>query len=381
MSAFNNMIDFNFKDKCYSCSLCGEVCPTKAISYDKSLHPIVAVDKCIGCNLCDRMCIELNHPKKAESILCIEGYIVKNIDNEIRKSSSSGGVFFQLVKQILDMNGYVCGCIYDDKFMPKHIISNDLETCKKMMGSKYVKSDLAGCISKIKQLVNNDIYVLFTGVPCQIAAIKKYIKSVNLITVAVVCHGSIERSIWERYILEEVNTKKSNIKSISMRDKSQSCLNYGLRFEFEDGTTHISYRKTNGYFLKSFTDGLLERNVCLGCIYKGCNIFSDILLGDAWGMEKILPTFVDDLGCSSIITLTERGEEIFNKIKENFLVKKVDVDVIIGNNPRILKPQVKHPLKRRFEKELNKPMSNVHLLVEKYAKPTLINRIIWKILR
>ena len=98
------MIDFNFKDKCYSCSLCGEVCPTKAISYDKSLHPIVAVDKCIGCNLCDRMCIELNHPKKAESILCIEGYIVKNIDNEIRKSSSSGGVFFQLVKQIKYMN-------------------------------------------------------------------------------------------------------------------------------------------------------------------------------------------------------------------------------------------------------------------------------------
>ena len=39
-----------------------------------------------------------------------------------------------------------------------------------------------------------------------------------------------------------------------------------------------------------------------------------------------------------------------------------------------------YSFQKGLEKELNKPMSNVHLLVEKYAKPTLVNRIIWKIL-
>ena len=39
--------------------------------------------------------------------------------------------FFKLAQKVLEMDGYVCGCIYDDKFMPKHIVSNEIEICKK----------------------------------------------------------------------------------------------------------------------------------------------------------------------------------------------------------------------------------------------------------
>lgn len=293
MSVLNNMINFDFKEKCYSCSACAEACPTKAISFDENIHPEIDLQKCINCNRCEKVCIELNKPEDIEELNCIEGYIVKNKNNEIRKVSSSGGVFFQIAQKVLEMDGYVCGCIYDDKFMPKHIVSNEIEICKKMMGSKYVKSDLNDCIVQIKQIVEKGKIVLFSGVPCQVAAVKKCVKSDKLITLAVVCHGSIERKIWKKYLAEEERMSESSIIKVSMRDKTKGCLNYGLKFQFKNGTEHITFRKNDGYFLKCFTDGLFERNRCLSCEYKGQNIMSDLLIGDAWGMEKVCPEFTD----------------------------------------------------------------------------------------
>lgn len=380
MSVLNNMINFDFKEKCYSCSACAEACPTKAISFDENIHPEIDLQKCINCNRCERVCIELNKPEDIEELNCIEGYIVKNKNNEIRKVSSSGGVFFQIAQKVLEMDGYVCGCIYDDEFMPKHIVSNEIEICKKMMGSKYVKSDLNDCIVKIKQIVEKGKIVLFSGVPCQVAAVKKCVKSDKLITLAVVCHGSIERKIWKKYLAEEERMSGSSIIKVSMRDKTKGCLNYGLKFQFKNGTEYITFRKNDGYFLKCFTDGLFERNRCLSCEYKGQNIMSDLLIGDAWGMEKVCPEFTDSLGCSAVLVLTEKGKKIFNEVEKYFLIRNVDSQEIIRNNPRIILPAPRNTFQKSFEKKLEKSDANIHFWTEKYAKPTILNRIKWKVL-
>ena len=260
--------------------------------------------------------------------------------------------------------------------MPKHIITNDLEICKKMMGSKYVKSDMSDCLHEINRLINNEQLVLFTGVPCQIAAVRSCIKSEKLLTVAVVCHGSIERDVWKRYLDEETET--GSIVSVTMRDKSRGCLNYGLKFTYADGSEKITYREENGYFLKSFTDGLLERERCLNCVYKGGNIQCDILLGDAWGMDEYYPDFIDDLGCSVILILTQTGERLFKMIKEKFEVKDIDSSAVIRCNPRIITPAPENPFRKSFQKKLEKRTTNIHLLTKRYAKPTFFNRLKWK---
>ncbi len=381
MSVLNNMIDFNFKEKCYSCSACAESCPTKAISFDKNLHPRIDLQKCINCNKCERVCIELNKPKDTKKMDCIGAYIVKNKNNEIREASSSGGFFPQLAQKVLKMNGYVCACIYDEKLMPKHIVTNDSKVCEDMMGSKYVKSDLNECISKIKQIIASDKIVLFSGVPCQVAAVKKCIKSDKLITLAVVCHGTIERNIWKKYLDEEEKINESSIVEVFMRDKTKGYLNYGLKFRFKNGTEHITFRKNDGYFLKCFTDGLFERDRCLSCTYKGNNIMSDLLVGDAWGMEKIFPQFMDKLGASAVLVLTEKGRYIFNEIKDSFSVRNIDSQEVIHSNPRIILPESRNALQKSFNKKLEKLDSNIHYWTEKYAKPTIFIRIKGKILR
>ncbi len=374
------MINFDFKEECYSCSACAGVCPTKAISFDDNLHPVIDLKKCINCNRCERVCIKLNEPEGIEELNSVDGYIVKNTNYDVRKYSSSGGVFFQIAQRILEMNGYICGCIYDDNFMPKHVVTNEINICKDMMGSKYVKSDLNDCIVKIKQIVENGKFVLFSGVLCQVAAVKSCVKSDNLITLAVVCHGSIERKIWEIYLDEEEKMNDSSIVEVSMRDKTKGYLNYGLRFQFKNGTEHITFRKNDGYFLKCFTDGLFERKKCLSCVYKGKNIKSDLLVGDSWGLEKSFPEFADNLGCSAVLILTKKGKDIFNEAKSSFLIRNVDCKEIICNNPRIILPESRNVFQKSFDSKLEKPNANIHFLTEKYSKPTILNRIKWKVL-
>ena len=107
---------------------------------------------------------------------------------------------------------------------------------------------------------------------------------------------------------------------------------------------------------------------------------SDLLIGDAWGMEKVCPEFTDSLGCSAVLLLTEKGKKIFNEVEKYFLIRNVDSQEIIRNNPRIILPAPRNTFQKSFEKKLEKSDANIHFWTEKYAKPTILNRIKWKVL-
>ena len=374
------MIDFGFETKCYSCTACMSECPKNAIILNEKLQPEILIDKCIKCNACEKVCIALN--TLLPEITCIEkwnGYVARNRNVDIRRKSSSGGIFFQIAKNVIDNGGYVCGCVFDEEFMPEHILTNKIEDVKKMMGSKYVKSDLKDCINRMKNVLADGIQVLFSGVPCQIAAVKRIIKNENLITVAVVCHGSIERDVWKKYLKEE--SEKGTIIDVSMRDKSHGWLNYGMRFTFSNGLEDITYRKEKGYFLKCFTDGLLERERCLECEYKGKYIISDLLLGDAWGMDKVYPELIDENGASVVITCTSKGYSLFDNIKEKIDLREIAVEKIIENNQRIITSAPENPFRKKFVKDLKMEDCNLHSICQKYAENTLQNRLKKKMYR
>lgn len=370
------MIKFDFGKSCYSCTACSSVCPKNTISFNLELLPQLDYEKCVDCGNCENVCIQL-HEKKYSANLSIdaEGYACKSINDKIRKKSSSGGVFYHLAKSIIDDGGYVCGCVYDENFMPKHILTNKLDDVEFMMGSKYVQSDLGTCLVQIKNALINDKKVLFSGVPCQLAAIDVIVNECreNLLLVGVVCHGSIDRKLWKSYLDQE--RKNGTITSVTMRDKSNGWLNYGLKFSFEDGSEHITYRKQNGYFLKCFTDGIFERDRCLNCNYKGDRIFADILLGDGWGIDKLFPEMVDQYGVSSVICFSEKGGRYLNVIRKFMKIKEIDVDKIVENNQRIISSPQENILRRKFLKEYENTPERIQEICKKYANPSVITRL------
>lgn len=327
----------------------------------------------MNCGLCEKVCPYLNEQKYSSQVDG-DGYVARNKNLGIRKESSSGGVFRCLADEAIRRGWYVCGCIYDEELMPRHIVSDNEAVIRDMMGSKYVKSDLADALVQIKKLRKDGVCVLFSGTPCQVAAVKNmFPEDKKIVCIGVVCHGSIERDIWKAYLKSEA--KRGNIKAVTMRDKSKGWLNYGLKFSFEDGTEHITYRKAEGYFLKAFTDGLLERDRCLDCTYKGDQIKADILLGDAWGMESECPELADEWGLSGIICLSDIGREFFDTVREGLEVREVSVKKLIEKNQRIVSPAKVDTRYKAFKKKFDASPEKIQELCEEYEKPTIINRI------
>lgn len=370
------MIDFDFYAKCYSCGACAVVCPKHAVTMSENCLPLVG-DACVDCGLCERVCPHLNAEEYNKQISG-DGFVGRNKNTEIRKNSSSGGVFKLLADEAIRRGWNVCGCVYDVNMMPKHIISKDDMDIRRMMGSKYVKSDTTEALFQMEKLLKAGEGMLFSGTPCQVAAVRNLFPSEsNLFCVGVVCHGSIERDVWQAYLQEE--QKLGNIKSVTMRDKSNGWLNYGLRFIFEDGSEHTTYRKTDGYFLRAFTDGLLERERCLDCAYKGNQIKADILLGDAWGMKTECPELVDQWGLSGIICMTDKGKAFFEVIKYDLDFRNIDLEPLIAKNQRIVSPAKVDKRYKKFREQFNSNPEKIQELCERYEKPTLMNRILAKL--
>ena len=362
------MINFDFSCKCYSCMACAFMCPVNAISFSDKLLPIVDISLCVNCGKCEKNCIALEKTENSEEIpKCWEGYIFKSSCDEIRKNSSSGGFFYSAAEAFVENGGYVSGCIYDDNWMPKHIVTNELDLIKKMMGSKYVKSDLNIVYKQIQSLIQLGNKVLFTGTPCQVNSIKKAFRNNQLLTcISVVCHGSIERDVWKAYVDKE--QEKGSIANITMRDKSKGWSNYGLTFTFENGEHDSSFRNEDGYFLKCYTDGVLERDRCLSCQIKGKAIFADIIMGDGWGIEKMVPDISDELGISAVLCLTDKGKELLESVKSNNFIQKINAKEIVLNNSRILTPAELDPRMKKFREDFTNDPNGIHIYCEKMVK-------------
>lgn len=370
------MIDFDFRNKCYSCGACFSVCARNAISFDENLYPSVDREKCVECHQCEKVCpvyykTEPCGPLRGD---CFAG---RTRNSEILKKSSSGGIFYELASCVIEEGGFVSGCAYAGDFSAEHIVTGDTKEALRMLGSKYVKSSIGDTYIKIKELLKSGKTVLFSGTPCQTAALRKVAGDPEkLITVAVVCHGSIEPSAWSRYLKEKSNGKE--ISGITMRDKSHGWLNYGLVIDYADGTSFRAYRNETGYFLQAFVRGLFERERCLSCEFKGSEIKADILLGDGWGVESVLSEFNDGLGVSDIFCLTQKGRDLLNRLEERLETRPLDIDYAIDHNRRIITPAQRNADREKFLRELG-GSGSMEATCKKYTQPTLAGRLIRKI--
>ena len=196
------MINIIEKSKCTGCSACANICPKNCIEMIRDeegfLYPQINFDICGECGICEKICPVANFEYIKDDTDTI-AYAVINKNNDIRKKSSSGGVFTLLAEQVLDNNGVVFGAAFDKNFLVKHISVENKEELDKLRGSKYLQSDVGDTYTIAKANLDNGRQVLYSGTPCQIAGLLSFLKKPykNLITVDLICHGVPSPRLWK----------------------------------------------------------------------------------------------------------------------------------------------------------------------------------------
>jgi len=352
------MLKINLATECYSCGACVKVCPVQCIHLEEDdrgfLKPHIEKDKCIDCGLCEKKCIASykNEHTEIHAMKTMYGY---NLDKEKRNGGASGGVFFELATACLKKGYLVAGCIWDENWNPIHVLTENMETVKKMQRSKYAQSNVSGVFAPIKEALKGGKKVLFSGTPCQIAAVRKYVgKTDGLFCVGLICHGVASRKVWRMY-LETLRKQHGEITNVRMREKSGiPWSKLSLFFEFADGKQIVLSKPENGQFMQCFQECVYISERCLSCQYKGDAIEADIILGDGWGQNAIVKSMEDGKGMSCILVKTEKGLEFWDEISGNFFTREATADLVAQGNNRIVTASKKNPLTNKFYNEVER---------------------------
>lgn len=357
------MLTFDVEEFCCGCGACMNVCPTSAITKTESddgfMIPVIDLQKCISCGLCERVCPHLNSAKKEKkTVLFPQAWLYTSPDHEAKMNSASGGAFFELAKEVLNKDGYVCGCAWDCNLKAVHILTNNQRELKRMQGSKYVQSDTGNCFNHILELLKEGKQVLFSGTPCQATALHNcVIQSGNgtlresLLNIAVLCHGVPSPKVWDSYKNWEERKKGSPLSDVNFRDKSQEGYKRSYcKFEFKSGEIYYfpTYLPTSKYIEASLVYNLAIRKSCSHCDCKGINDACDLILGD-WYAEC---HGEGTLGTSCIVSFTEKGENVVEKYLRG--ARKFSYENIVRDN-EFIEQSVKAGEKREeFFSQLHK---------------------------
>lgn len=363
------------KSLCTGCTACANICPRGAINFkeddEKFKYPTINQEKCIDCGLCKKICPIINKKKNTSLNICYAAYAK---DNEIRDNGSSGGIFEIIANYILEQNGIVIGAAFDEKLKLRHIAISKKEELKQLRGSKYIQSDLDDIFNLVKNNVK-DRKILFVGLPCQVAGLTSYIDKDydNLITIDLICHGVPSIKVFNKYIKEIEKKNNTIVKNYLFRDKTFGWKNFSNKIILKD-TEIIQSHKENDY-MKLFLYDYALRKCCYNCNFKLGNKYSDITLGDFWGIENKNIIENDDKGMSAVIINTIKGKEIFENVNNKLKYQECKLEDILDGNMALAISSSCPDKRTEFFNDLDK--KDINELVKKYIPKKNIIKIIY----
>lgn len=341
------------KEQCTGCGACRNVCPADCIQMvpdaEGFLFPKVDGKACISCGRCEQTCPVLNLQQGEPSDVLPEAYAAYSRDSQTRSASSSGGVFTELSRYVLHRGGVVFGAAMDERLQVVHRCVETEEELTALRGSKYVQSSIGLTYRQVRQFLKADRLVLFTGTPCQIGGLRRFLKQDydNLITQDVVCHGVPSPNAWKAYLKFREKQLGQQLQQVDFREKVPGWRRYSLKLKLADGTEHTCEAAQDPY-MRAFVKDLSLRSSCYRCAFKGLHRCADITLADFWGIEHICPEMDDDKGTSLVLLHTEKGKAFFEEIKEQLHCKPTDAEAACAYNPAMVKPSQSHAQRPLF---------------------------------
>lgn len=372
------MIQLNSPQDCCGCAACVQRCPQQCITMCEDeegfLYPRIDTSLCIDCGLCEKTCPVLNPDTSHEPL---KVFAAKNADEDIRRASSSGGVFTLLAEAVIGRGGVVFGARFDEHWEVEHAYTDTIEGLKDFRGSKYVQSRVGNTYHEAEMFLKGGREVLYSGTPCQIAGLRHYLRKeyTKLILVDFICHGVPSPGVFRHYLNETLALNNMPILTgVSFRDKRLGWKKYSFSLTVSEGDGKnkviLSESKYRNIFLKGFLCDLYLRPSCHACPFRSFRSGSDITIADFWAINDFFPKENDHLGYSLCI--------LHSDIKIPCKLYPLDISKACSPNSAIYRSPISHKNRNRFFSEYAKARKVIPL-IKKYATIPLKRKIILKI--
>lgn len=367
------MIDIKRKEDCCGCNACGDACPKGCITFKEDIegfsYPVVDKETCIDCHLCEKACPIINVEKlKINDFEQPECHAAVSKNIMTRFASTSGGMFSVLALQMYKQGGYVGGAIFDEGWMVSQLISNDKSDLEKIRGSKLHQSNSQGFYEKVRDLLKAGEKVLVCGIPCQMAALRSFLKKdyENLIIVDLICRGINSPKVFSKWLSFLEDEHGAKVQHFRVKSKELGWRKLTTKVVFENGKVLYDTNDTNFFTIGYLSTGVYCRPSCYGCKFKGFPRIADITIGDFWGAGNTIGEEMDgDIGTSVVLLNNEKGKKYYQSIASKLKEKVVPFDVVVKGNPALISPLLPPKVNREeFYKDLDK--SNFKDIAAKY---------------
>ena len=254
----------------------------------------------------------------------------------VLENSSSGGLFFELARATIAAGGVVYGCAHDERLHARHIRCDTLGACEACMGSKYVQSDMGDVFVRVRSDLEEGREVLFSGTPCQAAAVRAFIgENPLLVTVDIICHGTPSPGVFEAWLTDLEKMKGKKILRYDHRPKNKGWQHLE-RITWEDGTIDQDSNLGVAWKYLFYGDRML-RPSCYRCPFTTIKRPSDITIGDYWKIDQTdAADIAGELGISAVLINSETGKGLFDRA--DLLSKASSIEDVIPGNPMLTRP-------------------------------------------
>lgn len=348
------------KSRCTGCGVCVNACTSRSVTMKADeegfLYPSVDNSICSNCGKCVTCCPVIRPPLLLEKQRDPQVYAAWSLDENVRYNSTSGGVFTELAKVVLQQKGYVVGARYNESNLVEHDMIDREDFIALLRQSKYVQSETKDIFRRVKTSLQMGRFVLFVGTPCQCAGLKAFLQKSyeNLIVCDFICRGVNSPKVYLKYLEELEEQYCSRIKKVWFKNKTYGWNKFCTKVVFEDDQEYLGGRDTDpfmyGYIKKDLN--LYMRPSCGNCKFKGIKRTVDITLGDFWGVKLQKNSDDTNFGVSMVMLHTDKSKIMFDKLRPYLYYERHAIDEILPFNSCLVNSAKHSNVRNNFWKDI-----------------------------
>lgn len=369
------MVKLATHDACTGCGACAFKCPKQCISMKEDaigqIYPLIDSTNCIECYSCEKVCPILNEPTFCQSK---KAYAAWSNDKEERRASASGGIAIEMYKYAISNGWLVVGAVQNKDFSVSHKMVSTYEELAAFKNSKYVFSDAYAVFSEIKSALNfkDNKKVLFIGLPCQVAALRKLFRdNENLLLVEVVCHGTTPFSYLKQHIDILSSRYGKTATRMSFRDPILNTYTFTLTLYNKKGELFYAKRTKDGdTYQFGYHRAVSYRENCYQCRFAKPERNADITIADYHGLGLSAPCSFSARKVSLILENTSNGSAFVDSLIHNRCIhaEQRPLEEPFKGEAQLRHPSQKNKYRLMFEKEITASLGDFETAITKPFK-------------